>query len=198
MSPGLDTTLDGIAELQVEAATGTFSDRLLASRDMERVVRGIELARVQFIASFLREGGFGSLGHKSPVSAIADCWNIDPSDARRYVKAAENLCPQVALSGTVLEPRMPVCAAAIAAAAIGLGHVDAIRRVLESNEASRLTAADCAFVEERAVAYALHNRPAEVHKFGMELVRGLDQDGPEPEGVSRERCKPRVDQDRPL
>ncbi|WP_232667548.1 DUF222 domain-containing protein, partial [Pseudonocardia sp. TRM90224] len=181
MSPGLDTTLDGIAELQVETATGTFSDRLLASRDMERVVRELDLARVQFIASFLREGGFGSLGHKSPTNAIADCWNIDPCDARRYVKAAENLCPQVALNGTVLEPRMPVCAAAFATGSIGLGHVDVIRRVMESGEASRLTDAGCAFVEEQAVAYALHNRPTEVHKFGMDVVRGLDQDGPEPD-----------------
>ncbi len=56
-----------------------------------------------------------------------------------------------------------------------------IRKVLESGEASRLTDADCAYVEEQAVAYAAHNRPGEVHKFGMELVRRMDQDGPEPD-----------------
>ncbi|MEJ3656438.1 hypothetical protein WEH80_26050 [Actinomycetes bacterium KLBMP 9759] len=68
MPAGLDATLDGIVELQVEAAAGALPDRLLASRDMERVVREIDLARVRFVATFLREGGFGSLGHKSSLS----------------------------------------------------------------------------------------------------------------------------------
>ncbi|WP_232663175.1 HNH endonuclease signature motif containing protein [Pseudonocardia sp. TRM90224] len=181
MSRGLDTTLDGIAELQVETATGTFPDRFLASRDMERVVREIDRARVQFVADFLREGGFGSLGYRAPIGALADSWNIDWGTARQYVNAAQNLCPQVGLTGTVLEPRMPICAAAFADATIGLGHVDVIRKVLESGEASRLSPAMCDEVEQRVVEYALLNRPSEVFKFGMDVVRGLDQDGPEPE-----------------
>ncbi|MEJ3658349.1 DUF222 domain-containing protein [Actinomycetes bacterium KLBMP 9759] len=119
--------------------------------------------------------------HKSPTNAIADSWNIDRGDALRYVNAAKNLHPQVALNGTVLAPRMPACDAAFTAATIGLGHVEAIRRVLESNEASRLTDTACAEVEEQAVAYAVHNRPKEVLTFGMDLVRRLDQDGPEPD-----------------
>ncbi|WP_232668069.1 DUF222 domain-containing protein, partial [Pseudonocardia sp. TRM90224] len=198
MSENLQAALDGVAQLQVDTLVGTFEERCSATRELEVLGRRLDFARVCAISAFVREGGFHARGYKSSIHAIRDLWNLDHNDAKRYVTAAEHVCPRIAMDGQVLPPRLPASAAVFAAGSMSLRHVEKIVEVLASKEAGRLTPAVCADVEVQLADQAAVFEPQSLYVLGMRIVRSFDQDGPEPEGVSRERCKPRVDQDRPL
>ncbi|WP_232667802.1 DUF222 domain-containing protein [Pseudonocardia sp. TRM90224] len=219
MSENLRVALDGVAQLQADTLVGTFEERCAATRELEVLGRRLDFARVCAISAFVREGGFHARGYRSPTNAIRDLWNIDRNDAKRYVTAAEHVCPRIALDGQVLPARLPATAAVFEAGVMSLRHVEKIVQVLGSKEAGRLTPEDCAYVEAQLAEQAAVFDPQGLFTLGMRVVRSFDQDGPEPDdgpesevneltitrhpdrpggGVSRERCKPRVDQDRPL
>ncbi|WP_232668784.1 DUF222 domain-containing protein [Pseudonocardia sp. TRM90224] len=181
MSENLQTTLAGVEQLQVDTLVGTFEERCSATRELEVLGRRLDFARVYAISAFVREGGFHARGYKSPIHAIRDLWNLDHIDAKRYVTAAEHICPQITLDGQVLAPRLPATAAGFEAGAMSLCHVEKIVQVLGSKEAGRLTPADCAYVEAQLAEQAPVFDPQSLYALGMRAVRSFDQDGPEPD-----------------
>ncbi|WP_232667391.1 DUF222 domain-containing protein, partial [Pseudonocardia sp. TRM90224] len=181
MSENLQATLDGVAQLQADTLVGAFEERCTATRELEVLGRRVDFAKVCAISAFVREGGFHARGYKSPIHAIRDLWNLDRNDARRYVTAAEHVCPRIALGGQVLPPRLPATAAAFEAGAMSLRHVEKIAEVLGSKEAGRLTPATCAHVEAQLADQAAVFDPQGLFTLGMQVVRSFDQDGPDPD-----------------
>ena len=63
---------------------------------------------------------------------------------------------------------------------IGLRHVEVVTKVLGSEAAGRLAPGVWTGAEEILAEHAGRHTPAELHKFAVQLVTALDQDGPEP------------------
>ena len=105
----------------------------------------------------------------------------DHDIARQHLKVAQHVGPRTALDGAPLEPVLPVTAAAFAAAATTMRHVEVIATLMNSKPASRISLADRVSIEASLGDAARTFAPRDVRIMGEQLLAAADQDGPEPD-----------------
>ncbi|HWM58117.1 MAG TPA: DUF222 domain-containing protein [Pseudonocardia sp.] len=172
---------EALAALRAVADTTPDDDDLLgvlrvagaADRELQRIT-------VLAAAALQRRGAFTARGQR-PVTALADLLGIDDIDARRIVTGADWVCPRTDLQGQELPPRLPATAAAFAAGAAGLRHVQVIARLLASPAARRLPPDLREAAEAQIAAHAGEYTPTQLHQLGTDLLTALDQNGAEPD-----------------
>ncbi|GAA1832743.1 HNH endonuclease signature motif containing protein [Pseudonocardia ailaonensis] len=182
----VDSARESLAEALdlVRAAAGARAeaDDLVALLVVaEEARRALDRIMVVATADLQRRGTFAERGYRSPAGALSDLLGWERFEARRRVVAAENVCPTTGLGGEVLPALMPATATVFAEGAAGLRHVEVIARVLESAPARRLDPETWAGAEVQLAAEAAALTPTQLHRWGMELVELLDQDGAEPD-----------------
>jgi 5-methylcytosine-specific restriction protein A len=146
----------------------------------EAVARRLDRLVVDTVAMLQRRGVFAERGYRSTAGALADLAGWDRSEAHRRIAAAEQVCPRVGLDGGVVPPRLPATAERSADGGIGLRHVEVVTKLLTGETARRLPPEVWADAEGILAEHAVLHTPAELHRFGNQLITALDQDGPEP------------------
>jgi hypothetical protein len=147
----------------------------------EGMSRQHEHLGVATTATLQRRGTFAERGYKHAADALADLLGCDRFDARRRVVAAEQTCEQIGLDGTVVPALLPATGKAFAAGQAGLRHVEVITGLLATAAAGRLTDGQRAGVEEQLAAKTSEYPPAQLRRWGTQLIEALDDDGPEPD-----------------
>ena len=104
----------------------------------------------------------------------------DRFEAHRRVAAAEQVCPRVGLDGAVLPPRLLATAAVFADGGSGCGTSRSSRRSSAARRPGGSPPRVWTGAEEILAEHAGRHTPAELHRFAVQLVTALDQDGPEP------------------
>ncbi|MCE3554126.1 13E12 repeat family protein [Pseudonocardia sp. RS11V-5] len=171
-----------IAQLVDAAGPTAAADAVVDGlRAFEEARRALDRAVVEATADLQRRGVFAERGYRSPTGALSDLLGWERFQARRRVIAAENVCAQIGLDGSVLPARLPATATVFAAGEAGLRHVEVIARLLDSGPARRLPAETWAGAEVQLAANAANYTPSELHTWGTQLIELLDQDGPEPD-----------------
>jgi 5-methylcytosine-specific restriction protein A len=155
-------------------------DGLAQTRESTRLVARLQ---VETVGALQRRGVFAAMGNKRPDSPVAEVLTVDRRQAREIVRVAEHVCTRVDLQGQVLPPVLPGMTAAFAAGQASLQHVDLIARLMDSAPARRIPPSAWAGIEEQIgiQAKADVDTPTELLRFGQELIRRYDQDGPEPD-----------------
>ncbi|MDQ3152049.1 MAG: 13E12 repeat family protein, partial [Actinomycetota bacterium] len=110
---------------------------------------------------------------------LIELHRLTPRDATAREQRRDQLCERRSLSGEVLPPRLPETARALAAGAIGAGHVEVIAHVMRTIP-DTLDPATCASVEQQVAAFARHYTPRDTGTFAAQLVDRLTQDGDPP------------------
>ncbi|WP_219414055.1 DUF222 domain-containing protein [Pseudonocardia nigra] len=124
---------------------------------------------------------FADRGYKNPAAALADLLGWERFEARRRITAADQVSARANLDGTPLPARLPATAAAFAAGAIGLRHVEVIATLMASPAAERIDADRLAHAEPILAERAAEYTPTQLHTWSADLIDKLDQDGPEPD-----------------
>jgi Domain of unknown function (DUF222)/HNH endonuclease len=164
-----------------ESGAATDGELLSALTICEGVTRRLDRLTLTTIATLQRRGAFAERGYKSTAGALADLLGWEAFEARRRVHAAEHVCPQVGLDGTVRPPRLAATAQVFTAGQARLRHVEVIAKLLDSPAARRLAPHRWAGAEATLAAKAGEFTPSELQTWGAELIEKLDEDGPEPD-----------------
>ncbi|MGH3580791.1 MAG: DUF222 domain-containing protein, partial [Mycobacterium sp.] len=120
------------------------------------------------------------IGGKSWPDILALRLGISQAAAKARVKQGEALSPRHVIGGEVLDPVLPRCAAALAAGAINVEHVEEIHTVLRKAD-RHITVAVRAQWEDTLVRIATANPPETVRDAGAQMVYALNQDGNSPD-----------------
>jgi hypothetical protein len=147
----------------------------------EGMCRQYDHLAVATTASLQRRGAFVARGYRDTAGALTDLLGCDRYEAHRQVLAAEQVCEQVGIDGTVMPARLPATGKAFAAGQASLRHVEVIVALLGSPEAGRITEGQRVGLEEQLAGLAGDYAPGQVRKLGTELLEALDDDGPEPD-----------------
>jgi hypothetical protein len=98
---------------------------LLARLETHR--RRLPIAEHPLINKLATESAPETLGAKTLTEALTIGLRISETEARRRIREAEDLGPRTALSGELLEPRLPTTATGQAAGLIGAENVKVIQ-----------------------------------------------------------------------
>ena len=121
---------EALTVLRAAAGTDASDDDLVAVLRVQAAVeRELQRVAVDTVAALQRRGTFAERGQR-PETALADLWGVERVEARRVVLAAEQVSPRVDLQGQVLPARLPATAAAFAAGAASVRHVEVVARLL--------------------------------------------------------------------
>ncbi|MFC5997040.1 DUF222 domain-containing protein [Pseudonocardia hispaniensis] len=168
--------------LDAAAGPGSGDEELVSVLTVcEGLVRRLDRLVVSAVAALSRRGVFAERGYRCPVAALGDLLGWERAEARRRVRAAEQVCPRVGLDGAQLPARLPATAAVFTAGRATLRHVEVIATILASPAAGRLSPPVWAGAEHDLADKATLYTPGELHAYGARLVELLDQDGPEPD-----------------
>lgn len=151
----------------------------------ERTSRVLDRIAVTALGILERDGEFSALGYRSTTTAVTDLTGCERAEAHRRVRAAGRVCDRIGLDAAVLPPTYPATADVFTAGRCALAHVEVIGRTLESDEAGRLAPQVWAEVEQDLAEKATRYSAEELRGYATELIRLLDQDGPEPGDESR-------------
>ena len=106
---------------------------------------------------------------------LMDAMRITRAEAKRLEQQVELVCPKVAITGQVIEPRLPVARAAMAEGAISSDHVTRISKTVAAVPDEHAEQVEADLTE---LARQFH--PTAVGRLGQRMVEALDPDGPEP------------------
>lgn len=140
-------------------------------------IRVLENAMMQKIAELERRGVAGELGYKNLPQVLRHAVRWDLKTARQWVARAELLAREVTLTGSVLEPELPVTAAAVADGELSGEHISAVAEVMKDLPPE---------AELPVVEFAREHEPSAVRSFGKELAYWLHQQDAEPREVEPE------------
>ncbi|MET0135874.1 MAG: DUF222 domain-containing protein [Kibdelosporangium sp.] len=119
------------------------------------------------------------LGYSNTTALLMHTLRISRSDADQRLAQAADLHDVTTPTGAVVEALMPLSAAALARGALGVGHVEAIAKLLGTMK--HLEPEKLALAEELMVARAAEDEPAALARYGARWVRDLvDPDGTPP------------------
>ncbi|NKE56150.1 DUF222 domain-containing protein [Lentzea sp. PSKA42] len=148
------------------------TDELLSSVVDEVVeIRVREHAVLQKIAELDRRGAADELGYKDLPQVLRHAVRWDLRTARQWLANAHALSHDITPTGSVLEPDLPVTAAAVAEGTLSADHIAAVAEVMKKLPAE---------AEAPVVEFARAHEPSAVRSFGKELAYRLYQDDPEP------------------
>jgi hypothetical protein len=171
-----------------EPVVGVVERELLdRARAVEIARRRDYYARLELVAELDRAAVAEVTGDRGTVRLLQAQWNVDHGEAKRLLDEAGDLVARRSLQGERLPARFPCTSAAVAAGAIGPGHVAVIRRTM-----ARLGRVDGLGVEDWVEAdrflaeKARQMSPAGLTQLAKALVAHLDPDGEAPpEGEDR-------------
>lgn len=126
---------------------------------------------MQKIAELERRGAAGELGYKNLSQVLRHAVRWDLKTARQWVARAELLARDVTPTGSVLEPELPVTAAAVADGELSGEHISAVAEVMKDLPPE---------AELPVVEFAREHEPSAVRSFGKELAYRLHQQDEEP------------------
>jgi len=173
---------EAVAALSALSDDAASDDELISVIAVaDGITRQLDRVGVAAVAVLERRGTFAERGYRSTTAALTDLCGWDRIEARRRVIAAEQVCLRIGLDGTACPPRLPATAAAFAAGAASLRHVEVVTRIMGSDAARRLTAHQRAAAETQLADKIIEYAPAQLLDWGSTLVELLDQDGPEPD-----------------
>jgi len=175
------------AEL-VERSFDEFTHRELVELlgELETVTWQLPTVGHRVIARLQREASPMELGAKSLGSVLTQRLRISGREVRRRLAEAEDLGPRTALTGQPLAPKLAATAAAQNEGALGPEHVAVIRSFLDKlpgwvdPEIRELS-------EQTLVHVGSGTGPDELRKTADKLTIAIDQDGPKPDDVERDR-----------
>ncbi|WP_229693515.1 HNH endonuclease signature motif containing protein [Lentzea pudingi] len=123
------------------------------------------------IAELDRRGAAGELGYRNMAHVLRHAVRWDLKTARQWVARAEAVTGEITPSGSVLEPELPLTAAAAAEGALSGEHVSAVAEVMKELPPA---------AEQSVVEYAKAHEPSAVRSFGKELAYLAYQQDEEP------------------
>jgi hypothetical protein len=129
------------------------------------------------IGELLGRGVVQAKRYADPARLLQDLQRISRSEAVRRVDHAKAIGPIAGMSGP--PPPLPVTAAAVAAGAIGVEHLEAIRRTMVALPPG-VAIEDRQLAEQCLVDTARTFDPGAVGRLGRGIVARLDQDGRPP------------------
>ncbi|MHA6631008.1 DUF222 domain-containing protein [Pseudonocardia sichuanensis] len=173
---------EAVDELRQAAESGLATDTELLSvlTVSEGLTRQLEHLTVTTTATLQRRGSFAERGYKDTTGALADLLNCDRFEARRRVIGAEQAGERIGIDGTVVPAVLPATAKVFAAGQASLRHVSVIAGLLATAAAGRLADGQRAGVEEELPTKTGEFRPADLRRWGTQLIEALDDDGPDP------------------
>src|SRR3954454_1048560 len=177
----LGEVLVELSDVEFDSSESFDDDALIeVLRVGAAVERAAQRVGVRAVAALQRRGVFARLGQR-PVTALDDLLGVEHVEARRVVTAAEQVIPRADLQGQVLPARLPATAAAFAAGAASLRHVEVIARLMGGAAASRLSPDARQSLEQQLAAQVGSYTPTVLRDWGATLLNLLDQDGARPD-----------------
>ncbi|GAA3656634.1 HNH endonuclease signature motif containing protein [Lentzea roselyniae] len=134
-------------------------------------IRVLENVMMQKIAELERRGAAAELGYKNVAQVLRHAVRWDLKTARQWVARAALLAREITPTGAVLEPELPVTAAATADGELSGEHISVVAEVMKDLPPE---------AEAPVVEFAREHEPSAVRSFGKELAYKLYQDDPEP------------------
>ncbi len=126
--------IDGLLAVDLTVpGTGETLDLL---RGVERQARRLHGASALLVGQIESRGLAAPAGHSSTAALLRQVVTISQGDSFQRVRLAEAVCPSIGLSGAVIEPRLPLVAAAVANGGLGAKQADVIVRTLTGFPAS--------------------------------------------------------------
>jgi Domain of unknown function (DUF222) len=165
--------VSGLLELSFDVLT--TPERLAVLEQIEQEVRRLPTPCHELINGVRHQATAAELGGRLS-HALANRLRISRAEAGRRIRDAEDLGPQLSVTGEPLPPRLPATAEAQRAGAIGDGHVAVIRGFCQ-----RLP--DFVDIETREKAEGQlarlggEHRPDELNKLADKLTDCLNPDG---------------------
>jgi len=172
----------------VERSFDEFTHRELVELlgELETVTWQLPAVGHRVIARLQREASPAELGAKSLGSVLTQRLRISGREVRRRLAEAEDLGPRTALTGQPLAPKLAPTASAQAHGALGPEHVTVIRSFLDTLP-GWVDPEIRALSEQTLVHVGSGNGPEELRKTADKLAVAIDQDGPKPDDVERDR-----------
>ncbi|WP_422748135.1 DUF222 domain-containing protein [Mycobacterium sp. WMMD1722] len=182
----LDAARAELAAFPLEMLTTT--ERLAIVEYAERGLRRDLAFSHQATAAFADGVDPLMFGEKTLRMVVATRLRIEPKDAGRRLKDAEQLAPRRSMTGEPLPPQMPETAAALARGPIGAPHVEAIQKGLK--RLPRWVDADTRDLAEHTLAeQAVGLDPEQLRKAVDVLIALVDPDGAEPDQALQQRLR---------
>ncbi|MFJ5989087.1 DUF222 domain-containing protein [Lentzea sp. NPDC092896] len=148
------------------------TDELLAAVVGDVVeIRVLENVMMQKIAELEQRGAASELGYRNVAHVLRHAVRWDLKTARQWVARAELLTRQLTPTGSLLEPELPVTAAAVVEGALSGEHISAVAEVMKDLPPE---------AEQPVVEFAQAHEPSAVRSFGRELAYRLYQQDAEP------------------
>ena len=175
---------DELAALPIEALT--TSELVGVLDEIESLSCQLPAQTHRVLARLQCETTAKEMGAKSWRQVLANRFRISTAEAGRRLDEAAVLGPRRSLTGEPLEPVLPAAAVAQARGLINGEHVEVLRKAMDRIPAAvdTLTRAQ---IEVDLVRHAVGLGPKELKDKAERILFLLDQDGPEPDDVERER-----------
>jgi hypothetical protein len=164
--------------------------RLLATDELLNAVVGdvveirvLENSMMRKIAELDRRGAASELGYKNVAHVLRHAVRWDLKTAQQWVARAELLSPEVTPTGSVLEPGLPLTAAAAAEGALSGEHISAVAEAMKTLPPE---------LEHLVVEHAREHEPSAVKSFGKTVAYRLFQNDPEPNETEAEPARNRL------
>ncbi|MGK2865548.1 MAG: DUF222 domain-containing protein, partial [Mycobacterium sp.] len=151
---------------------------LLSER--EQYARADTAVDHRILAALMDRATPHEIGGKTWTDVLATRDRISATEAGRRIAAARDLGPRHTMTGEVLEPVLPACAAALAAGTITPGHITIIRATLKKAWAYT-DATKRAQLESTLVDIATTNTPETLQKAADHALGLLNPDGDGPD-----------------
>ncbi|MGH3913965.1 MAG: DUF222 domain-containing protein [Pseudonocardiaceae bacterium] len=152
---------------------------LTVLRDAEADFRRSYSRVLEVVAELDAEQAGATAGFGTTARLLAGVLNLSPGEARTRVEHAELLTARGSLTGAVLPPVLPATAAALAAGAIGPGHLRVItatmRRIPPTTHPEEIAQA-----EQTLAQMARRFDPPALGRIAERLLAYLDPDGTAP------------------
>ena len=188
--------LGDLSRACADAVAGLPTDALLRLlADAGTLQRGLDAIRVRLAGELATQsaphlGGEGiarQAGHATPVSFLAELWQISVSEARRVCEVGVAVRPRPALDGSLLPARYPALGAALENLTLGVEAAAVIVRELDQAApfcSGSARAAGEQLLVERAPGLSVR----QVQDLARQVRDRLDKDGAEPrDAIRRQR-----------
>jgi Domain of unknown function (DUF222)/HNH endonuclease len=181
ITPGLAGASAAVCDYLKSVADGELgrvsaADLLAELRALEVLRRRLAVVDHALVAQLDQRGLAGRLVMPSTSALLQGVLRLSPSEAKQRVAAGRACGPRAALTGAVLEPVLPLLAAAQAHGSVSAEHTRVILATADQFPAA-VAVQDRALAERQLVEAAGTLRPREVGVLGQRILAYLYPDG---------------------